>query len=63
MNVQQVDSGLDCQPTLKRHRAVPLRESIRLIPVGDMLFIIEQLARFLMLVAAGGKMRSLIGWA
>jgi glycine/D-amino acid oxidase-like deaminating enzyme len=39
------------EATLKLHRAVPLRESVRLIPVKDLFFILEQLVRFVCLVA------------
>lgn len=39
------------EATLKLHRAVPLRESIRLIPVRDLFFILEQLSRLACLVA------------
>jgi 2-polyprenyl-6-methoxyphenol hydroxylase-like FAD-dependent oxidoreductase len=39
------------EATLKLHRAVPLRESVRLIPVRDLFFILEQLVRFVWLVA------------
>ena len=39
------------QSTLKLHRAVPLRESVQPIPVRGQFFIVEQLIRFVWLMA------------
>ncbi len=39
------------EATLKLHRAVPLRESVQLLSVRGQFFIIEQLIRFVWLMA------------
>ena len=52
------------EATLKLHRAVPLKESIRLIPVRDLSFILKQLARFVLQVGRrrAGEMLRLRRW-
>jgi hypothetical protein len=52
------------EATLKLHRAVPLRESIQLIPVRDLIFVLGQFLRFVLLVGRrrAGEMLRLRRW-
>jgi len=51
--------------TLKLHRAVPLRESLRLIPPRDLFFILGQLVRFVALVVRrrAAEVLGVRGWS